>query len=227
MDESRRSRQDFPAPPPQGPLAPGLDGALHGSLLQAARDPHDVATLAFAGVMAMAGTRKPPYDALVAGLSRADIADLVAVHFPSDRSASWATRATEDATVASVREDEFDDLVVLLDEHATVPCRESRWLARALATGCMGDNHLWQDMGLPDRRTLSRLIQQRFTALFVRNVGNMRWKKFFYRQLCERAAVPICKSPSCAICVDVDECFPRDASHPRERLTFGGAHGEH
>jgi nitrogen fixation protein NifQ len=35
----------------------------------------------------------------------------------------------------------------------------------------------------------------------------MKWKKFFYRQLCEKAQVPICKSPSCAICTDYKLCF--------------------
>jgi nitrogen fixation protein NifQ len=35
----------------------------------------------------------------------------------------------------------------------------------------------------------------------------MKWKKFFYRQLCERAGVPICKSPHCAECCDRALCF--------------------
>jgi nitrogen fixation protein NifQ len=50
-----------------------------------------------------------------------------------------------------------------------------------------------------------------FPALAARNVGDMKWKKFFYRQLCEHAAVPICKSPNCADCVDYRACFgPED-----------------
>jgi nitrogen fixation protein NifQ len=35
----------------------------------------------------------------------------------------------------------------------------------------------------------------------------MRWKKFFYRQLCEQADVLICKSPSCGVCCDYASCF--------------------
>jgi nitrogen fixation protein NifQ len=40
-----------------------------------------------------------------------------------------------------------------------------------------------------------------------KNAGDMKWKKFFYRQLCEAAEVPICKSPSCAECCDYSVCF--------------------
>ncbi|MCX7161517.1 MAG: nitrogen fixation protein NifQ [Rhodocyclales bacterium] len=40
-----------------------------------------------------------------------------------------------------------------------------------------------------------------------KNSGDMKWKKFFYRQLCEAAGVLICKSPSCANCCDYSHCF--------------------
>jgi nitrogen fixation protein NifQ len=50
-------------------------------------------------------------------------------------------------------------------------------------------------------------MTEHFPELAKRNVGDMKWKKFFYRQLCERAEVPICKSPNCADCVDYQACF--------------------
>ena len=34
-----------------------------------------------------------------------------------------------------------------------------------------------------------------------------KWKKFFYRQLCQQAEILICKSPSCAVCSDHAQCF--------------------
>jgi nitrogen fixation protein NifQ len=71
----------------------------------------------------------------------------------------------------------------------------------------MGENHLWQDMGLPSRKVLSQLMTTYFPALAAKNTGDMKWKKFFYRQLCERANVPICKSPHCADCCDYPVCF--------------------
>jgi nitrogen fixation protein NifQ len=35
----------------------------------------------------------------------------------------------------------------------------------------------------------------------------MKWKKFFYKQLCEREGVNACKAPSCAACDDYSKCF--------------------
>ncbi|WP_153108744.1 nitrogen fixation protein NifQ [Propionivibrio limicola] len=103
--------------------------------------------------------------------------------------------------------DEFDDLVELLLEHSADLGEPGRWLVHAIATAAMGENHLWQDMGLPNRAVLSELMQTHFPALAARNVGDMKWKKFFYRQLCERADVLICKSPNCADCCDYRICF--------------------
>ncbi|NMG46239.1 nitrogen fixation protein NifQ, partial [Aromatoleum toluvorans] len=80
-------------------------------------------------------------------------------------------------------------------------------LAHALATACMGNNHLWQDLGLPHRRALSQLMEEQFTTLSRRNTGDMKWKKFLYKQLCEREEIFVCKSPSCGECSDYQACF--------------------
>jgi nitrogen fixation protein NifQ len=98
----------------------------------------------------------------------------------------------------------------LLMEYRAAPTEELEWLCHAVATAAMRNNHLWQDMGLPSRNVLSRLMLENFPALAARNVGDMKWKKFFYRQLCERAGVPVCKSPNCADCVDYAICFGRE-----------------
>ncbi|MFA5680172.1 MAG: nitrogen fixation protein NifQ [Hydrogenophaga sp.] len=71
----------------------------------------------------------------------------------------------------------------------------------------MGDRHLWQDLGLNSRDELSALIAHAFPALAAANHQNMKWKKFFYRQLCLREEILICKSPTCADCCDQAKCF--------------------
>lgn len=103
--------------------------------------------------------------------------------------------------------DEFDELFALLCDHAEPRGELTTWLAAAIATAAQRDKHLWQDMGLPSRRELSAILNARFPTLAARNDGDMKWKKFFYRQLCERAGVPICKSPNCADCCDYAVCF--------------------
>lgn len=181
------------------------DFALHERLLRCAREPYDVATLALAGVISLAATRPAGYRSPIAGLERDDWSALEARCFPG---AGLALLPQDEAPRGEF--DEFDDLVALLLAHARPDPGDAarvRWLAHAVATACTGANHLWQDLGLPERSVLNRLMQQHFGALKARNAGDMKWKKFFYRCLCEQAEVPICKSPSCAACSDQPLCF--------------------
>lgn len=111
------------------------------------------------------------------------------------------------AGCAALRSDEYEDLLALLREYARDASDESAWLAGAMAAACMGGNHLWQDLGLANRQELSELMQAHFPRLYAKNTGNMKWKKFFYKQLCERAEVQACRAPSCAVCADYAGCF--------------------
>lgn len=119
----------------------------------------------------------------------------------------------ERAPCPPFREDEIEDLAALLLDHRTNDRDETFWLAHALAMGCMGVNHLWEDMGLSSRQALSDLLRQKFTALHDKNTGNMKWKKFFYKQLCVREEINVCRSPSCQVCDEYQKCFgPEDAT---------------
>jgi nitrogen fixation protein NifQ len=80
-------------------------------------------------------------------------------------------------------------------------------LAACVARACLGDDHLWHDLGLPKREVLSDLLHEHFPLLARRNTHNMRWKKFFYLQLCEQVGVRACRAPSCGVCVNHGECF--------------------
>ena len=114
----------------------------------------------------------------------------------------------------STRDDEVADVVALLLDHANpaagAACEIAR-VAETVAVACLGDNHLWQDLQLPSRADLSALMAHWFPALKARNHGDMKWKKFLYKQLCEREEIFVCKSPSCAVCCDKAVCFgPED-----------------
>lgn len=192
-----------PAPYPLPRVPDGPWSLAH--LRHCARDPACDVTRALAGVMAMATTRPAAYSVPVAGLRAEQVRSMLDELFPR-LSAPWPVQA-----IARDPLDEFDDLLMLLMVHAKVGDRRTSWLAHAIATACMGANHLWQDMGLPDRGALGTLIATHFPALKQCNNQDMRWKKFFYRELCARADVPICKSPSCAQCVDQAVCFAPEA----------------
>jgi nitrogen fixation protein NifQ len=103
---------------------------------------------------------------------------------------------------------EADDLRGLLLRHAQRPqLPETGWIASILVSGCLGDDHLWQDLGLWSRADLSRLIAYNFPALAMLNSANMKWKKFLYKKLCEAEGIYVCRAPSCAVCVDYGRCF--------------------
>ena len=85
--------------------------------------------------------------------------------------------------------------------------QQQRWMAAIIAAGCMGSDHLWQDLGLRQRTELSLLMAHNFPALAEKNRQDMKWKRFLYKQLCETEGIYTCRSPSCEVCVDYHACF--------------------
>lgn len=104
-------------------------------------------------------------------------------------------------------DDETEDILQLLLDHRSNDSEQTRRLAHAVANACRGPNHLYQDLGLEHRSLLSDLLRRHFAALHAKNTGNMKWKKFFYKQLCERAEINICRAPTCAECSEYASCF--------------------
>jgi len=80
-------------------------------------------------------------------------------------------------------------------------------LADIVAAACLGGDHLWRDLGLRSRIELTELMARHFPALSERNNADMKWKKFFYKQLCEQEGGYVCRSPSCDQCAAYDDCF--------------------
>ena len=172
--------------------------AIYRRLMECARFPGDPRTLAFAGTLAngvAAGT-----EPLLRGLDEAEFQRLMRCCFPG-MALHGGSRDARDAL------DEYDDLVDLLMEHRVECSDVQTWLCHAVASAALRDNHLWQDMGLPSRAVLSQLMTENFPRLAALNCADMKWKKFFYRQLCERTGVMICKSPNCRVCTDYAHCF--------------------
>ncbi|MFM2484290.1 nitrogen fixation protein NifQ [Celerinatantimonas yamalensis] len=102
------------------------------------------------------------------------------------------------------RKDEFQQLYQWL-LHFQTP---NDWdMAMVISSASMGFHHLWQDLGLPKRAMLTQLMVDCFPELAARNYPAMRWKKFFYRQLCLEHGALVCRSPSCDECTSYQECF--------------------
>lgn len=105
------------------------------------------------------------------------------------------------------RAPETADLLQLLVAGRTHGNQSELWMAHILVAGCMGDDHLWQDLGLWSRQDLSRFMTHNFKPLAASNSKDMKWKKFLYKQLCSAEGVYVCRSPSCEVCADYADCY--------------------
>ena len=106
-----------------------------------------------------------------------------------------------------MRLDEWNDVRNLLLENRANISEYEVLLAEIVAAACMGGGHLWHDLGMPNRTGLSDLLNIFFTDLAARNVHDMKWKKFFYKQLCEKEGAYVCRAPTCGECAAYDDCF--------------------
>jgi nitrogen fixation protein NifQ len=140
------------------------------------------------------------------GLDAADLVALLATYFPAFPSGSLVSSLCDRAEQGALA-DEFPDLRDLLLEHAA-DAPLSRWLAGVVARAALCPNHLWEDLGLRNRGEVSALMHRHFPALAQRNAGSrMRWKKFLYKQLCDKAEVSLCRAPNCNVCDEHSSCF--------------------
>jgi len=164
----------------------------------------------FASILAVAAMEN---DAVAerAGLAAADFANLMAQWFPAACAMGVAWHAEEttadDDEVAMVRD-------LLLAERSSEG-DAGRFLAAMIARRAMEPNHLWEDLGLRDRSELTRLLARHFGPLAARNTKNMRWKRFFYRALCESDGFVMCTTPVCTECRDFDLCFGDESGESR------------
>lgn len=133
------------------------------------------------------------------GLGAALLGDLLAEYFPGAAIAASARPALPIP--------ELEDLQKLLLDHRAGRHVSETWIATIVATACAGSDHLWQDLGFTSRAELSQLMQVNFPELAALNSGDMKWKKFLYRQFCSREGIYVCPAPSCGVCTDFAKCF--------------------
>jgi len=143
------------------------------------------------------------------GLSLGDLAGLARHFFPRllELALLPSLDAVEDEEVAMVRD--------LLLAHRSSDGEVGRWLATLVARRAMEPNHLWEDLGLRERPELTRLLTRHFETLASANTKNMKWKRFFYRKLCEDDGIVMCSTPVCTRCQDFANCFGDETGESR------------
>lgn len=136
------------------------------------------------------------------GLDAGDLRTAVARHAPHPLAIAAAQRGG-----VAIRDDEEQMVLDLLLAHRANESEETRWLAAMVARRAMKPNHLWQDLGFADRSWLNEMLRRYFPDLHAGNTSDMKWKKYFYRRLCELEGFALCTAPSCRECCDFDRCF--------------------
>jgi nitrogen fixation protein NifQ len=148
------------------------------------------------------------------GLNQCQWLQLWRLHFPHSKLIQlqlYGQRVVEKGQLRQqlleLRHDEWQELVNLLLQHRRGIDQSEVWMAQIVAAGCLSEQHLWQDLGLSSRVMLKQLLRYNYPKLVAKNLQSMRWKRFFYKQLCEQGGAYVCRSPSCESCSTYQECF--------------------
>jgi nitrogen fixation protein NifQ len=146
-----------------------------------------------------------------AGLANKDLIRLIEREFPAahDIIPAWCApvERDDDEETAMVRD--------LLLANRSTEGETSRWLSAMVARRAMEPNHLWEDLGLRDRDELTRLLDRHFAPIACRNTKNMKWKRFFYRSMCEDDGFVMCSTPVCTQCADFNRCYGDESGESR------------
>ncbi|WP_210328113.1 nitrogen fixation protein NifQ [Mesorhizobium caraganae] len=145
------------------------------------------------------------------GLSRAELSDVLTRSFPATAIKAFALDDASDPEPCM----EEELLHGLLLAHARPGDPASARFAKIIARRAMRNDHLWQDLGLFNRTELSRLLATHFPTLAAGNTQNMKWKKYFYRKLCEAEGFSLCTAPNCRECSDFESCFGPEEGESR------------
>lgn len=200
--------------PPLGELRDGcsvyrrLTGRDPGNAPIESEDDFDAHVLA--SILAVAATEDSPLCQRT-GLTPAELGKLMARWFPG---AGVALTDCGDPR-AQPEDDELAMVRDLLLANRSTDGDEGRWLAHMVARRAIEPSHLWEDLGLRNRAELSRLLNRHFAPLATRNTRGMRWKRFFYRMLCEDDGFVMCTTPVCTDCCDFENCFGEEDGESR------------
>lgn len=172
--------------------------------VRAADDPFTAHVLACALALGLSETARSGNSlAATLGLDRSQLQRLFDAWAPEGR------RLVDlDAEPETIDFDEEEEQIrELLERHRVDDSDETGWIAAIVTKRSMSPRHLWQDLGLAARDELGRLMGERFPELAARNFNRMKWKKFFYRSLCELEGFVLCAAPTCRECGDFNDCF--------------------
>ena len=204
-----------PVAPDQGPRIAADDPLLLALLSAAAGNgqPAEDSRL-FAGLLTLAAGENGSLE-LALGLPGEQIDSLLAGYFPGfDRTLLEKTAARRRAHDGV--EEPNPEVQDILRSHIQALSPQSgefpiaAWLAEIIAARVTLPGHLWVAMGFARRAELTETIRRHFPSLAAANNRGMRWKRYLFKQICDRHGGVMCRTPNCADCSDYALCFPSD-----------------
>jgi len=162
----------------------------------------------FACVLAVAAAETSDI-ALNLGLNKEELENLLHYYFPAVSLTELKVLPTPGREPQPLTNVDILGLLTTYLPHDAEGCtpHPSLWLARILSARAAHPGHLWRAMGLLARPELTAAIHRHLPALSIDNNKGMRWKRFFYKKLCEQSGGVMCKTPDCGVCSDYTLCF--------------------
>lgn len=74
------------------------------------------------------------------------------------------------------------------------------WLAHIFIRRCQVGDHMWRSIGLFSRNELTEAMFRYFKPLASKNIYDLKWKRFIYRQMREDNNLSLDKYPYCDNC---------------------------
>ena len=158
----------------------------------------------------LAAVAQEPCDpAKALGLDDGDLSTILASYFPG---IDHALLVHSPGPTEEHPAERSSEILAILLSHVPVETGKrmlptAEWLARILAARAALPGHLWVGMGLFERPQLSAAIRRHLPSLAAANHQNMRWKRYLYKQVCDRNGGVMCKAPNCGVCSDYALCF--------------------
>jgi nitrogen fixation protein NifQ len=183
------------------------DDPLYSELLDSPA-PSSVAAgdrLLFASLLTVAVQDNCSVEAAL-GLSAEQLDHLLSHYFPAFPRQQFVTDESPSVAAPEISPDIEDIIFSYLpaDVEMNSP---ALLLPRILVARSAHSGHLWVAMGLLKRPQLTAAVKRHIPALAAANNRGMRWKRFFFKQVCDRNGGNLCKTPNCGDCSDYAACF--------------------
>ena len=186
----------FPPKPNNVPPthAPGMKERLLS--FQGEGDGFDRHVIACIFATAMAETEYHPMTEAL-GISRDTISGILETMFPGSYDIDEIVPEDADTGKEAPAEPVLRDMLIA---NGTAGAPIESWLAQIFIRRCQVGDHMWRSIGLFSRNELTEAMNKYFKPLASKNIYDLKWKRFLYKQMRELNQLSLDKYPYCENC---------------------------